>query len=426
MSTQEKKFIEEYEKIPTMGSYDVLVAGGGVAGVAAALSARRMGKSVLLMEKSIILGGLATLGLINLFVPMCNGRGKQIIYGMAEELLRESIKYGYDTIPAEWQNGEPLGEAKTRYVTRFSANIFALVLTDMLVNEGVELLLDTVITKPVMENGHCKGLIVENKTGRGFYEGKIVVDTTGDSDVLYRAGVPTYQGGNYFTYCAFMTDFNLMQKAIDMQDISYAFKYIHGGNATLYGTNHPKDMPLFPGTTAENVTEYIIKNQEILLKKIKEQDRMSREIVTLPGMAQFRTTRRLIGDYELKGEESYTHFEDSISAVCDFDFRDRLYELPYRCLVKTGFDNLITAGRSVSAAGWAWDVTRVIPPAIVSGQAAGIAAAMAIDNEKPIYGIDVTALQAELEKQNVMLHFDDSWIPEDKETPVRMVGPDHF
>jgi len=419
-------YIDEVSKIECIASYDVIVAGGGVAGVSAALAAKRMGKSVLLIEKSIILGGLATLGLINLFVPMCNGRGRQIIKGMAEELLRESIKYGYDTIPADWLNGEPGDQAKTRYVTRFSANIFALVLTDMLTNEGVELLLDTVVTKPVMEDGHCKGLIVENKTGRGYYEGKIIVDTTGDSDILYRAGVPTYQGGNYFTYCAISTNLDLMKKAIETGDVSRAFGYSWGGNANLYGGNHPEDMPLFPGTTAENVTEYIVNNQKLLLEKIKDQNRTSREIVTLPGMAQFRTTRRLVGDYELKGEEYYTHFEDSVSALCDFELRDRLYELPYRCLVKTGFDNLITAGRTVSASGWAWDVTRVIPPAIVSGQAAGVAAAIAIDSNKPIFGIDVEKLQEILEKQNVMLHFDDSLIPEDRDEKFRMVGPDHF
>lgn len=426
MSSQNPQFIEECGKVPHKGSFDVIVAGGGVAGVAAAISASRAGKKVLLIEKSVILGGLATLGLINLFVPMCNGRGKQIIFGMAEELLRESIKYGYDTIPQEWKNGEPTGEAKNRYVTRFSACIFALVLTEMIKQSGVTLLFDSVVSKPVMDGGHCKGLIVENKSGREYYEGKIIIDTTGDSDILYRAGVPTFQGGNYFTYCAIATNFDSMQKAIDAQDISKAFHYLWGGNATLYGTNHPEGMPLFPGTTAENVTEYIVKNQTLLLEKIKEQNRMEREIVTLPGMAQFRTTRRLVGDYELKGEEEYVHFEDSISAVCDFEFRDRLYEIPYRTLVKTGFDNLITAGRSISAAGWAWDVTRVIPPAIVTGQAAGIAAAMAIDTEKPIYGIDVPALQKELVQQNVMIHFDDSLVPSDKNPPVRMVGPDHF
>ena len=80
--------ITRTEKIPFYRNYDIIVAGGGVAGIAAALASSREGKRVLLIEKSCILGGLATIGLINLFVPLCNGRGKQIISGMAEELLK--------------------------------------------------------------------------------------------------------------------------------------------------------------------------------------------------------------------------------------------------------------------------------------------------------------------------------------------------
>ena len=119
------KPFEISEKIPVKGSYDVLVAGGGVAGVSAALSASRAGKKVLLLEKGAFLGGLATQGRINLFVPLCNGRGRQIIFGMAEELLRLAIRYGYDTLPAEWQAGEPVRATKERYMTRFSSGIFA-------------------------------------------------------------------------------------------------------------------------------------------------------------------------------------------------------------------------------------------------------------------------------------------------------------
>lgn len=121
-----------------VADYDIIVAGGGVAGVAAAVSARRMGKRVLLIEKSIGLGGLATAGLINLFVPMCNGRGRQIIKGMAEELLELAVRYGYDTIPEVWQNGEPQKGERIRYETRFSAPIFTLALTEFVKEEGVE------------------------------------------------------------------------------------------------------------------------------------------------------------------------------------------------------------------------------------------------------------------------------------------------
>ncbi len=87
------------KNVPVKGKYDVIVAGAGVAGVAAALGAKRAGKKVLLIEKTITPGGLATIGLVNFFVPMCNGRGTVIIKGMAEEFLRLSIKYGFDSIP---------------------------------------------------------------------------------------------------------------------------------------------------------------------------------------------------------------------------------------------------------------------------------------------------------------------------------------
>ena len=95
------------KKIPLKKTYDVIVCGGGVAGVAAAVSAAKNGCSTLLLEKSNMLGGLGTLGLINLFVPMCNGRGKQIIFGLAEKWLRKSAELGFDTIPEEWKDGEP-------------------------------------------------------------------------------------------------------------------------------------------------------------------------------------------------------------------------------------------------------------------------------------------------------------------------------
>ena len=118
------------KKLSVKKEYDVIVVGGGVAGCAAAVSVAKRGKSVLLIEKTNLLGGLGTIGLINFFVPMCNGRGKQIIFGLAEKWLRQSAELSYDTIPSDWEKGEPLNPTEQRYVQRYSPNIFALQLLE--------------------------------------------------------------------------------------------------------------------------------------------------------------------------------------------------------------------------------------------------------------------------------------------------------
>ncbi len=394
--------------------YDVIVAGGGVAGVAAAVEAKRHGKSVLIIEKTQKFGGLATTGIVNLFLPLCNGRGVKIIKGMAEELLKLCVKYGYDELPAEWQSGEFKGETAgdpPRYRTHFSAEIFALTLTELLCGEKVDILFDTVVTDSVMQNNHCKGLVVENKSGTAYYGAGVVIDATGDADVLFRSGVPTIQGKNYFTYYGQQINLETCRAAVESKNIQKAVKYIYGGVSNLYGKGHPEGMPLFTGTTAESVNNYLIKNQLFMLNKIKADDRFSRDIVTLPGMAQFRTTRCILGDGMLKEKDYYRHFEDSIAAVSDFDRRDYLYEIPYSTMVNSNFNNLITAGRTVCAEGYAWDVTRVIPPAILTGQAAGAAAAMALSENCAIGKINVKHLQQQLQNECVMIHYNDCWVP---------------
>lgn len=399
------------ERIPVRGEFDIIVAGGGVAGIAASVSAARDGKKVLLIEKSVILGGLATLGLINYYEPLCNGRGKMIMTGMAEELLKLSIKYGYDTLPDEWLDGYPADYTERRYQTHYSADIFALALTELLIHEGVEILFDTIVSVPVMNGDHCDGLIIDSKSGREFCKAKIIIDTTGDGDIMYRAGIPTIQGKNFFSYWGKQITTDSCRKAAESGKINHAYESIMGGTSSLYGKGHPEGMRYFLGTTADDVTDYLIQNHLLMLSKIKDTDRFSREIVQLPGMVQFRTTRYIDGDYILKESDSYKHFADSVGAICDFDKRDFVFEIPYRCLVRSGFDNIITAGRSAAGEGYAWDVLRVIPPAVASGQAAGLAASQAVSDNTRIDTLDIGKLQKSLAKADVTVHFDDSLIP---------------
>ena len=96
----------EVKKIP---DYDVIVVGGGVAGVAAAVAASRNGAKTLFMKKTVMRGGLATAGLISWYEPLCDGEGNQMIYGIAEELIKLSVKYGLENLPAKWGG---LGKAR--------------------------------------------------------------------------------------------------------------------------------------------------------------------------------------------------------------------------------------------------------------------------------------------------------------------------
>lgn len=414
------------EEITEKGHYDIIVVGGGVSGVAAAVQAARACKKVLLIEKSQKLGGLATLGLINWFVPMCNGRGKQIIFGMAEEMLRNALTYGYGEINADFVDGrisdeklkayKESGKKPPRYCAPISAEIYALLLTEMCIKAGVELSFDSVLSVPVTEESDgkvkVKGVVIENKSGREYYTADMFVDATGDCDLIYRAGVPTAQRGNFHTYIGFKITLDTCKAAVDSGNIQSAIGKISGGNATLYGTGHPEGIPLYYGTKSEEVNRYLVTNQLEMLEKLKKDDRLSRDVVTLPGMCQFRTTRRIDGDYVLKEDDIYRHFDDSVGAICDFDRRDFLYEIPYRTLVSSKADNLITCGRTAAGDGYAWDVIRVIPPAIITGQAAGFACAQAIDEAVSITEIDIKKLQSSLEAANVLIHFDDADIPD--------------
>ena len=101
-------------------SYDVIVVGGGIGGVAAAVAAARNGAKTLLMEKQINLGGLATVGLISWYEPLCDGKGKQVIGGICEELIRLSIKYGMENLPAQWGGEGRNHNRYDRFATHYS------------------------------------------------------------------------------------------------------------------------------------------------------------------------------------------------------------------------------------------------------------------------------------------------------------------
>lgn len=181
-------------------NYDVAVCGGGIAGISAALAATRQGKKVILFEKQYMLGGLATAGLVTIYLPLCDGVGKQVSFGIAEELLRLSIKYGAESMyPKNWLDGVGTKTEKdARFEVRYNAQIFAILAEQLLLNEGVDIFYGSYAVGVEMLDNKINSVLVENKSGKSAYQVKSVVDATGDCDIANFADVPTetFKQGN--------------------------------------------------------------------------------------------------------------------------------------------------------------------------------------------------------------------------------------
>jgi hypothetical protein len=138
------------------------------------------------------------------------------------------------------------------------------------------------------------------------------------------------------------------------------------------------------------------------MQKYKDMNRLEREILTLPTMPHFRVIRRIKGAYTFTGEELGVRFEDSIGSTGDFRSHRKHYHVPYRCLYNAEYPNLLAAGRIVSAVGDGMEVLRVIPSCALTGQAAGIAASLAIDEQVSVADVNVFNLQNKLKERNAL------------------------
>ena len=171
------KLITETREVPVKKGYDLIVVGGGIAGIAAAVAGSRQGLKTMLMEKTTVLGGLATFGLINYYEPLCDGEGKVMTTGIAEELLNLSAAYSYHNLQNQWANpGNAPANPQSRYATIFNPSVFALALNELMANEGIELRYDMIASYPVMEGNVCTGIITETTGGREMFPAKVIID----------------------------------------------------------------------------------------------------------------------------------------------------------------------------------------------------------------------------------------------------------
>ena len=380
-------------------AYDVIVVGGGIAGIAAAVAAARNGAKTLLMEKQINLGGLATVGLISWYEPLCDGKGHQVIGGICEELIRLSIRYGMEDLPAKWGGEGRNPSHYDRFATHYSPTVFSLALDAYVKENGVAIRFDTLATFPVVEDGKVTGILAESVSGREFHPCRFVIDASGDASVCASAGLPTKNGLNYLIYMVQgHTKEGAERYVRDGNDCTFR-KWISRGGS-LSGEGHPADKAPHTIYNSDTENEFIAWGKETMFNYIREQPKNERDIMTLPTMPQYRKIRRLVGETTFTGEK--TTCPDSIGTCGDFRHPGPVYNIPYSCLYSNKLPNLITAGRVVSADGEGWEIVRVIPVCALTGEAAGTAAALCGKTGSDFATLEVPLLQETLKAQGVL------------------------
>ena len=381
--------------------YDVVVAGGGIAGIAAALAASRAGRRVLLLERMYALGGLATLGLVTIYLPLCDGEGHQLCFGLAEELLRLSISKGWERgYPDTWLEGGR-EHGSQRFEVRYNAQIFAILAEQLLTAEGVTILYGTAVCAALRSGDRLTHLIAENKDGRFAIPVRSAVDATGDADLFRLAGEPTrlYAKGNlpaawfYETRCGANT-LRMVGAADVLSDDASAEVPDAVRGSRISGVDADELSRALISCHAQSL-ETFLKNGPV-----SETHSLS-ALATIP---QLRMTRCICGAYTLDDTEERRRLEDSIGMTGDWRRRGPAYELPLRALHTQGLANAAAAGRIISVTDAMWDITRVIPTCAVTGQAAGLAMALTQD----IRALDTAALQQALRGQGVRLHLSEA------------------
>ncbi|MBE6930685.1 MAG: FAD-dependent oxidoreductase [Ruminococcaceae bacterium] len=381
------------KKVAITRSCDVLVAGGGVAGIAAALSAARQGADVTLVEQQWLLGGLATAGIVTVFLPLCDGMGNQQIFGITEELLRLSIKYGHEArYPKAWLEGGTFEEKRDgqRFLVQFNPQMFALAAEELLLAEGVKILYGAKVTDVQMEDGAIRAAVLNTREGDSGIACRAVVDSTGDADLCVQAGEELYlYGAGELNFASLWCYFS-----------SYGDE---GAGYKIFAENY-KENRRYDGTKADDLSDQMIYvHQQLLSRTFKQREVTGDQNlmpVTMPTIPPIRCTRGIKGAYTLDESEEGVVFADSIGRTTDWRKRGPVFTVPYRCLYgKT--KNLLTAGRNISVTEPMWDITRCIPTCGVTGEAAGIAAAMSAAAGVSVQELDVKQLQAKLAANGV-------------------------
>lgn len=435
--------------VPVRGECDVLVVGGGPAGVSAAISAARNGAETILVERYPYLGGLASGGMVLVLDDMHNDT-EISVRGICMEMIdkmhaRDLAVYAPDAdrdpkIRASkemWEKWSRWGvfDFHTHslphpiiFAAAFDPDGFKQISTDLCVDAGVRMRLHSWFSETLVEDGKATGVIVESKEGRHALLGKVVIDATGDLDVAASAGADHDKGafilttvsrfGGIDTETATRFEFDDPQR---FEEVDAGAKEIIGGCWNYWWLKTPlpgvvwlncPHMTGLDGLAVDDLGKAEVEGRR-RIQTLLDYTRANHPgfekayIVDFAPQTGVRQTRQLKGEYVVQKSDvmKRVHFADS---VC----RGRDYYTPYRALVPREIDQLLVAGRHYSATPQAQKSSREIPPCMAQGEAVGVAAVKALAAGVSVRDVDVAAVQKQLRAQGA----DPGDIPADNAT----------
>ena len=411
------KVVQPRRELSILRKTGVLVVGGGPAGTAAALAARRLGVDVTIVERYGYFGGLATGGLVLAIFPLYDRSNRQVILGIGEEMMKRLDKLKFGIIE---RNKAPI------YPT-VDAEAFKYVLAEMVLESGMSAYLDCWGVDAVIDaKGAVRGAVFESKSGRQAILADIVVDATGDGDIYSAAGAAFEKVKDSIGLVSRIGNidiqdmFQLPERAEKAEGPRPAPRPTRGAPVAVFEGNVGSPTPAphvnwlnMKGPVADglDVAELSMlelkhrralwNNLERARKKAGAENAYLAE--TAPQMG-VRLTRLLGGVQRLTIEEAKAgaRFKDAIGFSGAYANAPE-FQIPYGCLVPSKVENLLAAGRCISADFQIADTLRLIPVCWVTGQAAGIAAALSIQNKCRPREVNVAKLQNVLRQQGAFL-----------------------
>lgn len=428
---------------------DVLVVGGGVAGFGAALRASREGAKVILAEENGYLGGTITAGLVGPFMTCYDAKGEnQIIKGVFDELVSELVKIGGAIPPADCRKCDSYSGYKLRGhlgTTPINKEKLKLVMERMCLAAGVELKYHYMFVGVDKTDRRINACTFATKNGFYRINAKVFVDCTGDAAVCYNAGAEcrfSDESGALQPVSTFFTIDGVDKESLDKHvaastdERTRSFMYIveaaKAQNEFPCGTPKVRIYEQTDGVWTVNMCQidkpFDVNDPDLITKAEIEGREQAHKIfrflkTKVPGLENIRMietsekvgireSRRVVGEYTLTHDDlkASRKFDDAVVTLANsvdvhtsgpvtytpFSNTEP-YTIPYGALVVKDFDNMLTAGKCVSADRMAQGAVRVVPPAVAMGEAAGLAAAIAAKENIKAKDVPAEMLKAGLD-----------------------------